>query len=60
MSSFLGGFGVLVAYSPVPIPFIAGAFNAVKNGYDVSLFWWYLTSSFTFSTMLTRLLHTTT
>ncbi len=58
MANFLGGFGVVVGYSPVPIPFIAGA--AAKGGYEVSLFWWYLMSSFTFSTMLTRLLHTTT
>lgn len=60
MSSFLGGFGVVVAFSPIPIPFIAGAFDAAKQGYEVSLFWWYLLSSFTFSTMLTKLMHTTT
>jgi uncharacterized membrane protein (DUF106 family) len=54
MSSLLGGFGVIVAHSPVPIPYLV-----LPNG-DVSLFWWYLISSFTFSTILTRLLHTTT
>jgi len=54
MASFLGGFGVVVAYSPVPIPYI------VSSTGTMALFWWYMLSSFTFSTLLTRLLHTTT
>lgn len=59
MSSFLGGFGVIVGYIPIPIPYIAGA-PALAGGWQVSLFWWYFLSSFTFSSLLTRLLHTST
>jgi len=54
MASFLGGFNVVVAYSPIPIPYLVGA-----NGI-MALFWWYMLSSFTFSSLLTKLLHTTT
>jgi uncharacterized membrane protein (DUF106 family) len=54
MSSFLGGLGVIVAHSPVLLPLL------VNSDGTVSLFWWYLLSSFTFSTLLSRLLHTTT
>lgn len=54
MASFLGGFGVIVAHSPIPIPYLVNADGTV------SLFWWYFLSSFTFSTMLSKLLHTTT
>lgn len=59
MATFLGGYGVIVAFTPIPIPLFAGA---SQSGFvfEVSLFWWYFLSSFTFSTMLTRLLHTTT
>jgi uncharacterized membrane protein (DUF106 family) len=59
MATFLGGYGVIVAYTPVPIPFLTttGPTNGV---YEVSLFWWYFLSSFTFSTILSKLLHTTT
>jgi uncharacterized membrane protein (DUF106 family) len=59
MANFLGGFNVLVAYSPVPIPFVVAPFGTTGYGF-VSLFWWYFLSSFTFSTMLSKLLHTTT
>jgi uncharacterized membrane protein (DUF106 family) len=59
MANFLGGFSVLVAYSPIPIPYVVGPLPIVSYGF-VSLFWWYFLSSFTFSTMLSRLLHTTT
>ena len=59
MANFLGGFNVLVAYSPIPIPYLAAPY--LLTGYwFVSLFWWYFLSSFTFSTMLSKLLHTTT
>ena len=59
MATFLGGYGVIVAYTPIPIPVIAAP--TLNSGiFEVSLFWWYFLSSFTFSTMLTRLLHTTT
>jgi uncharacterized membrane protein (DUF106 family) len=58
MANFLGGFSVLVAYSPVPIPYVVGQYLSTNYGW-VSLFWWYFLSSFTFSTMLSRLLHTT-
>jgi uncharacterized membrane protein (DUF106 family) len=54
MASFLGGFNVVVALSPVPIPYL------VTSTKTMALFWWYMLSSFTFSTLLTRLLHTTT
>jgi len=54
MASFLGGFSVVVAHSPLPIPFLVGAEGTM------ALFWWYMLSSFTFSTILTKLLHTTT
>lgn len=58
MATFLGGYGVIVAFTPVPIPIIAAP-TLVAGTFEVSLFWWYFLSSFTFSTMLSRLLHTT-
>ncbi|MDG6953389.1 MAG: DUF106 domain-containing protein [Nitrososphaerota archaeon] len=58
MATFLGGYGVVVAFTPIPIPVITGVTQSPAI-YDVSLFWWYFLSSFTFSTMLGRLLHTT-
>jgi len=57
MATFLGGYGVIVAFTPVPIPIIAAP-TLNPGTYEVSLFWWYFLSSFTFSTMLSRLLHT--
>ena len=57
MATFLGGYSVIVAYTPIPIPVIAAP-TLVAGRFEVSLFWWYFLSSFTFSTMLTRLLHT--
>ena len=64
MANFLGGFNVQVAFSPLPIPYVvAPLYNAIGNALSygwVSLFWWYFLSSFTFSTMLSKLLHTTT
>ena len=57
MATFLGGYGVIVAYSPVPIPIITAP-TLNPAAFELSLFWWYFLSSFTFSTMLTRLLHT--
>ena len=59
MATFLGGYGVIVAYTPIPLPYFAGVTQAASV-FQVSLFWWYFLSSFTFSTMLTRLFHTTT
>jgi uncharacterized membrane protein (DUF106 family) len=59
MASFLGGYGVIVAYTPIPIPVIAAP-TLTASIFEVSLFWWYFLSSFTFSAMLSRLLHTTT
>lgn len=59
MATFLGGYGVIVAYTPLPIPYFAGL-TQTASVFQVSLFWWYFLSSFTFSTMLGRLLHTTT
>lgn len=57
MATFLGGYSVTVAFAPfvhLGLP--------VLVAYDgsVSLFWWYFLSSFVFSTILSRLLHTTT
>jgi uncharacterized membrane protein (DUF106 family) len=59
MATFLGGYGVIVAYTPIPIPVFAGASQS-GSLFQVSLFWWYFLSSFTFSTMIGKLLHTTT
>jgi len=58
MASFLGGYGVTVGYLPIPIPLLMGAPGG--GGWQVSLFWWYFFSSFTFSSLLTRALHTST
>ena len=58
MATFLGGYNVIVAFTPIPIPVIAAP-TLIAGTYEVSLFWWYFLSSFTFSTMLSRLLHTT-
>ena len=54
MANLMGGFGVIVAHSPIPLPLL------VNPDGTVSLFWWYLLSSFTFSSILGRALHTTT
>jgi len=59
MANFLGGFSVVVAYSPVPIPYLVTWPSTQAYGF-LTLFWWYLLSSFTFSTVLSRALHTTT
>jgi uncharacterized membrane protein (DUF106 family) len=54
MASFLGGYGSIVAISPIPIPVLVGA-----NG-EMVLIWWYILGSFTLSSLLSRLLHTNT
>lgn len=59
MANFLGGFNVIVAYSPVPIPYIINEFSPGLGG-PVTLFWWYFLSSITFSGLLTKLLRTST
>ena len=51
MAGELGGLGVLVAYSPIPIPFIV-------SGGSMVLIWWYFLSSLTFGTLLSKLLGT--
>jgi len=53
MASFLGGFNVVVAHSPIPIPLLVGSDGTMV------LFWWYLLSSFAFSSIISKLLHTT-
>ena len=58
MASFLGGFGVVCAHSSIPIPYLVSNFSV--EGGTMALFWWYMLSSFTFSTLLTKLLHTGT
>lgn len=59
MANLLGGFSVVVAFSPVPVPYLVDWLPAQGYGF-LTLFWWYLISSFTFSTILSRALHTTT
>ncbi len=54
MASFLGGYNVVVARAPFVI------WPIINSDGSMVLFWWYMLSSFTFSTMLSRLLHTTT
>jgi len=54
MATFLGGYGSVVAVSPIPIPVLVGA-----NG-EMVLIWWYILGSFTLSSILSRLLHTNT
>jgi len=54
MATFLGGYGSIVAVSPIPIPVLVGA-----NG-EMVLIWWYILGSFTLSSILSRLLHTNT
>jgi uncharacterized membrane protein (DUF106 family) len=52
MAGQLGGLNRIVAYSPIPIPYIAGVGGAM------ALFWWYSLSSITFGTLLSKLLGT--
>jgi uncharacterized membrane protein (DUF106 family) len=54
LASLLGGLSVVVAHSPIPIPYV------VSPSGDVSLFWWYAMSSLTFAGILTKLLGTAT
>lgn len=66
LSSFLGGFDTIVAISPIPIDlmilniggdvpiFVEGSIV----GYGFSLFWWYLISSLSFSSIIMKLLGT--
>lgn len=54
MATFLGGYGTIVAVTPFPNALITG-----PNG-EMVLFWWYFLCSFSFSSALGRLLHTTT
>lgn len=54
MASFLGGYGSIVAVSPIPIPYLVGGSGVMV------LFWWYIIGSFTLSSLLSRLMHTNT
>jgi uncharacterized membrane protein (DUF106 family) len=54
MATLLGGYGAIVAVSPIPIPYLVG-----PNG-EMVVIWWYVLGSFTLSSILSRLLHTTT
>ena len=54
MASFLGGYGSIVAVSPLPIPYLVGSSG------EMVLFWWYIIGSFTLSSLLARLMHTNT
>ena len=57
MATFLGGYSVMVAYSPIPIPVITAPTQNPAI-FEMSLLWWYFLSSFAFSFMLTRIFHT--
>jgi len=52
----LGGLSVIVAFSPIPIPYITTP-NAAHIG-TMPLFWWYSLSSFSFTFILQKLLGT--
>jgi uncharacterized membrane protein (DUF106 family) len=54
MASFLGGYNVVVASAPFAL------YPIINPDGSMVLFWWYMLSSFAFSTMLSKLLHTTT
>jgi uncharacterized membrane protein (DUF106 family) len=54
MATFLGGYGSIVAVSPLPIPFLVGPHG------EMVLIWWYFIGSFTISSILSRVLHTNT
>jgi len=54
MASFLGGYNVVVASAPFAL------YPIINPDGSMVLFWWYMLSSFTFSAMLSKLLHTTT
>lgn len=54
MATFLGGYGAIVAVSPIPIPYLVG-----PNG-EMVLIWWYIIGSFTISSILSKLMRTTT
>jgi len=56
MASFLGGYGAIVAHSPIPIPYIV--LNFGSSGGTIPLFWWYSISSLSFSTILQKLFRT--
>jgi len=52
ISSLIGASSV-VAQSPIMIPIITISNSAITNG--LQLFWWYLITSFAFSTVITKL-----
>jgi uncharacterized membrane protein (DUF106 family) len=60
LSALMGGLGVTVAYSPVPLCIPSTVICLVGQNGAVSLFWWYFLSSLTFTGILTRLLGTAT
>ena len=53
ITPFLGGYNVIVALSPIDIPYLAPSAS-------VAMFWWYLICSMTFSGILAKLMRTTT
>ncbi|MBI3859943.1 MAG: DUF106 domain-containing protein [Thaumarchaeota archaeon] len=54
MTPLLGGYNIIVALSPFSIPYLTESTGVMV------LFWWYLVCSFTFSSLLAKLLRTTT
>ncbi len=54
MIPLLGGYNVIVALAPTPLPYITEPTGVMV------MFWWYIVCSFTFSSILARLLHTNT
>ena len=63
MANLLGGFGVVVAHSPIELipgfPYLTPEVSPL-GVWDVSLFGWYFISSIAFSGLLTKLLGTST
>ena len=54
MTPFLGGYNVIVALSPISIPYFTESTGVMV------MFWWYLICSFVFSSALAKLFRTTT
>lgn len=56
LGNLVGGFGAIVAISPVAIPYVTGSIvvgGAAVQG--MSLIWWYLVASFAFASTISKL-----
>jgi uncharacterized membrane protein (DUF106 family) len=59
IAGYLGGLSVVVAFSPIPIPYIScPTFPHCAHIGTMPLFWWYSLSSFSFTFILQKLLGT--